>query len=564
MKSFRLFPFRATAVAILILAGFLGSPPGASAEEAGLYDGLKAAFEPLIQETELNANDGAAGDSFGFWVSIDGNTAVVSAPFDDDLGTDSGAVYVFVRNGRSWSLQAKLTASDGSPGDRFGDSVSISGDTLLVGVDLDTTPELGANSGSVYVFERSGTSWSQEAKLNAADGAAGDQFGFVVSIDGDTAVIGAPGDDTDAGINAGSAYVFVRSGTSWSQLHKLTPEDAGAIDRFGFSAAIDGDTLVVGAVFDDDPSGSADFGAAYVYVRDAGTWSLQQKLLANNGRAGDQLGFSVDISGDTVVVGAPTTDRVRPNSGSVYVFERSGTSWSQQAELIAPDGAFADLLGSSVAIHGDTVVGGSQFDDDRGGDSGSVYVFARNAGSWSLRQKLNAADGAAFDRFGLRVAIDDSTVVVGALLGDGPVTNSGSAYVFAPENLPPDCSGASPSVTGVWPPNHKLVEVSVQGVTDPDDDPITITVDRIRQDEATNGLGDGNFCPDGTGIGTETAYLRAERSGLGNGRVYTVSFTGSDGRGGTCSGSVTVCVPLFNNGSCVDDGATVDSTTCSE
>jgi hypothetical protein len=162
------------------------------------------------------------------------------------------------------------------------------------------------------------------------------------------------------------------------------------------------------------------------------------------------------------------------------------------------------------------------------------------------------------------VAISGETVVVGAFLHDGAAgPDQGSAYVFAPPaNQPPDCSGAFPRVVTIWPPNHDMVNVTIQGVTDPDGDPVTINIDQIKQDEPTDGTGDGNTCPDGAGIGTSTAQVRAERSAQGDGRVYTIYFTASDGNGGSCQGSVTVCVPKSRNGSCTNGGANFDSTQC--
>jgi FG-GAP repeat len=204
-------------------------------------------------------------------------------------------------------------------------------------------------------------------------------------------------------------------------------------------------------------------------------------------------------------------------------------------------------------------------DDGAAGlDHGSAYVFVRSGGVWSQQQKLEASDAAAGDLLGASVAISGDTVVVGAFLHDGAAgPDQGSAYVFAPPaNQPPDCSGAFPRVVTIWPPNHDMVNVTIQGVTDPDGDPVTINIDQIKQDEPTDGTGDGNTCPDGAGIGTSTAQVRAERSAQGDGRVYTIYFTASDGNGGSCQGSVTVCVPKSRNGSCTNGGANFDSTQC--
>jgi FG-GAP repeat len=517
----------------------------------------------LAQEAKLTASDAAAGDLFGSNVAINGETAVVGARGDDTAaGTNAGSAYVFVRSGTSWSEQAKLTAGDAAAADDFGISVAIDGDTIVVGADLDD--DAGSFSGSAYVFVRSGTSWSQQAKLTAGDAAAGDQFGFSVGISDETVVVGAVSDDTAAGTDAGSAYVFVRSGTSWSQQAKLTAGDAAAFDLFGFAVGINGETVGVGAPGDNSAAGST-----YVFVRSGTSWSQQAKLTASDAAAGDNFGRNaVRISGDTLVVGAPfDATGAGADAGSAYVFVRSGTSWSQQAKLTASDAAAGDLFGLSVGISGDTVVAGARADDDGGTDSGSAYVFTRSGTSWSQQQKLTASDAAAGDSFGLAVSISGNTVVAGASNDDDGGTSSGSAYVFAPPNQAPDCSGATPSVSSIWPPDHDMVNVTIQGVTDPDGDPVTINIDEIKQDEPTDGTGDGHTCPDGDGIGTSTAQVRAERSatllGGENGRVYTIYFTASDGRGGSCQGSVTVSVPRTGNGTATNGGALYDSTQCS-
>ena len=217
--------------------------------------------------------------------------------------------------------QAKLTAGDAAAGDRFGRSLSVSGDTAVVGAHLDD--DAGSSSGSAYIFERDqggGGNWGQAAKLAAIDAAAGDQFGFSVSVSGDTAVVGAVFDD-DAGSGSGSAYIFERSGTVWTEQAKLTASDAAAFDQFGRSVSVSGDTAVVGAVFDDDNGTNS--GLAYVFVRDAaGVWSQQAKLPASDGAAFDNFGSAVSVSGNTAVVGALNDGDAGSSSGSAYIFER--------------------------------------------------------------------------------------------------------------------------------------------------------------------------------------------------------------------------------------------------
>ena len=191
------------------------------------------------------ASDGAASDEFGVSVAISGDTLVVGAHGDNDNGTNSGSAYIFTRSGTlAWTQQAKLTASDGAADDEFGGSVAISGDTVVVGAVWND--DNGTDSGSAYIFTRSGTAWTEQAKLTASDGAADDNFGNSVAISGDTVVVGAWHDD-DNGTDSGSAYIYTRSGTAWTEQAKLMASDGAADDEFGDSVAISGDTVVVGA-----------------------------------------------------------------------------------------------------------------------------------------------------------------------------------------------------------------------------------------------------------------------------------------------------------------------------
>jgi len=287
-----------------------------------------------LEQDKLLASDGAVGDYFGRSVSIDGDYAIVGALHDNDNGDWSGSAYVFIRSGTAWAEQAKLLASDGAAYDYFGCSVSIDGDYAIVGAWDDD--DIVASSGSAYVFTRSGTDWTEQAKLLASDGAVGDSFGCSVSIDGDYAIIGADYDD-DNGSQSGSAYVFTRSGTDWTQQAKLLASDGDIGDRFGVSVSIDGDYAIVGADSDDDNGDMS--GSAYVFTRSGTDWTQQAKLLASDIAGGDQFGWSVSIDGDYAIVGAWRDDDNGVDSGSAYVFTRSGTDWIQQAKLLASDGA---------------------------------------------------------------------------------------------------------------------------------------------------------------------------------------------------------------------------------
>jgi hypothetical protein len=370
------------------------------------------------------ASDAAASDTFGFSVAIDGDYAIVGAYFNDDDGTDSGSAYVFERTGSTWAEQTKLTASDATASDWFGSSVAISGDYAIVGAPRND--DNGTNSGSAYVFTRTGSTWTQQGKLTASDAALGDQFGFRVSISGDYAIIGASGND-DNGTDSGSAYVFARTGSTWIQQSKLTASDAASLDRFGNSVAISGDYAIVGAEFNDDNGSSS--GSAYVFMRIGTTWTEQAKLTASDAAGGDTFG-RVAIDGDTAIVGAYRSDDNGSESGSAYVYTRTGSIWTEQAKLTASDAAGGDRFGISVAIDGDNVIVGAYFNDDDGTDSGSAYVFARTGSTWSEQTKLIASDATASDWFGSSVAISGDYAIVGAYLNDDAGSDSGSAYFF--------------------------------------------------------------------------------------------------------------------------------------
>jgi FG-GAP repeat len=338
---------------------------------------------------------------------------------------DAGAVYPLQIDPLISTQQAKLLASDGEDFDLFGLSVAVSGDTAVVGANRDD--DKGTDAGAVYVFVRSGTTWTQQAKLTAADGGAFDNFGTSVAVSGNTALVGSMF-DSDVVSGGGSAYVFVRSGTTWTQQAKLLAADGQVSDQLGISVALEGDTAVVGTV-DDDDNGERS-GSAYVFVRSGTTWTQQAKLLAADGVEFDQFAISVAVSADTAVVGAYGRDDNGRSSGAAYVFVRSGTAWTQQTKLLAGDGAEIDEFGISVGVSGNTILVGAIFNDEKGGDSGAAYVFVRDGTSWTQQAKLSAGDGVESDNFGVAVALLGDTALVGAFNDSDRGAASGSAYVF--------------------------------------------------------------------------------------------------------------------------------------
>ena len=315
----------------------------------------------------------------------------------------------------SLSFTEHFVPSDGAAEDRFGYSVAIDGSTVVVGAPFDD--DEGVDSGSVYVLDSE--TGQETRKLTASDGTYYESFGYSVAIDGSRIVVGNHWDG-DNGFASGSVYVFDR--TTGDQTLKLLASDGEMYDWFGYSVAVSGSTIVVGAPFENEKA----YASGSVYVFDSVTGQETFKLSPSDGATFDEFGRSVAIDGSRVVVGAPRDGDKGDNSGSVYVFD--SVTGQRTFKLTASDGAANDEFGRSVAIDGSTVVVGAPLDDDEGVDSGSVYVFDSETGQ-EIR-KLTASDGAANDEFGRSVAIDGSRVVVGSPLDDDEGADSGSMYVF--------------------------------------------------------------------------------------------------------------------------------------
>ncbi len=383
------------------------------------------------QQAKVVSSDLAAGDTFGSSAAISGDTTVWGAKRQDTEGTEAGAVYVFTRSGTTWSQQQKLTASDGAAKDWFGGAVDIDGDTLAVGARLENGPSY-TYRGAVYVFTRSGTTWSQQQKIQSSDIADNDYFGSgeggSVVIEGNTLIVGAQYEDATA-TGAGSVYIFTRSGTTWSQQQKIQASDAAANDNFGFSVDIDGDTAIIGAKNED--AGGSNAGAAYIFTRSGTTWSQQAKIQASDAEASDLFGQSVAVDGNYAVVGAYSEDAGGSAAGAAYVFIRSGTSWTQQQKLASSDIAAGDWFGYDVDIEGDVIVVGAGAEAAGGTAAGAAYIFTRDGTTWSQQKKIVASDASTSAYFGFSgISIEEDTVTVGATYEDGGGTNSGAGYIF--------------------------------------------------------------------------------------------------------------------------------------
>jgi hypothetical protein len=384
----------------LVLCCLLGAPAGA------------------VSEQKLVDPAGAAGDHLGFAVAISGIRVVAGAPLDDDLGADVGKAIVFDFAGGSLAtLYPSVAAADA----RFGWSVAISGDTAVVGAPFGSS---AGGPGRAYVFVRSGAVWSQQAVLVPSDGAPGDRFGLSVASDGDWVVVGAWGHDGD-GVDAGAAYVFSRSGTIWSQHAKLLAFDGHAMNRFGASVSISGSSVVVSSAEDAAP------GFVYPYQRVGPVWLGGGKFTAADSAGWDQFGVSVSLRGSRLLAGA-NLHHHGVSQGAAYLFESSGgPSFAQQEEFLELPGAgVSPNVGWSVGLDADLAALGTPGGDGGVQDSGLTYVYKHANGYWAEVAELSASDGFAHQDFGSDVAADAGCVAVGAPADDDSGATSGAAYVY--------------------------------------------------------------------------------------------------------------------------------------
>jgi len=451
------------------------------------------------QTWEFTANNPGASDHFGAAVSVTGTRALVGAPDDDHAaGTDAGSAHLFTGAGASWARTADLTASDADTGDRFGAAVSVDfwGD-VLVGAPDHNLGMLGIDAGAAYLFTEDASVWVEDQKIIAPKSRISDHFGSSVALDEWNALVGAPGDDVGNIDNSGSADLFAYSGGSWRSEEFLHGHwETGLYEQFfGYSMAVDGDTMVVALPKSERRS-------AQIFVRDGDEWLLQQELLSHQGYAfDDQFGFAVDVSGDTAVVGAQWGSTAfvdscglvyvfirtstlsgpvweleqilepsdashgqvfgrsvdiegddlvvgspkRSSGGGVYVFNRSGTFWTEDAILEPSDMESGDEFGSALRLVGNLFAAGAPRDDDAADNAGAVRLFTRAGSVWTEGQKITAATPQAGASFGFSIDIDVSSMVIGAINTEVAGNSAaGSAHVFVESG-------------GVWSEQQQLV-----------------------------------------------------------------------------------------------------------
>lgn len=490
--------------------------------------GLRAR-EQWKNQAYMKASNGDADDSFGSSLAIDGDTLVVGSYLEDspqntitngtgssalNTAANSGAVFVYRRVGNDWVQEAYIKAPNAGAGDFFGYRVDISGDTLAVSAYKEdssqafpsasaASDDTATDAGAVYIFKRTGVTWAFEAYLKAANAEANDFFGWGVAISGNTVVVGATQEASsqtsitngttasadNAAADAGAAYVFKRSGTTWSQEAYLKASNAGASDFYGTRVDIDSDTIVVSSHREDSnqvgitngtgvstDNSSVDSGAAFVYRRTGSTWAQEAYIKSNNSEAGDFFSYnSVSIDGDTLAIGAQSEDsnfvgvingtgtsavNGASASGAMYIYRRTGAVWNQEAYIKAPNSEAGDAFGFACAVSGDSLVVGSYKEDsaqttnssDVGGsadnsvsNAGAAYVYRRLGTKWVQRAYLKASNPDIDDFFGYAVGISAQTISVGAYnedsnqititngltaSSDNSKTDSGAAYLF--------------------------------------------------------------------------------------------------------------------------------------
>jgi|GEM_PF-7129377 len=356
---------------------------------------------------------------FGGAVAIDGNTAVVSAlhtdmPVNGVLKNKVGNAYVYEKRGVTWQLTAELQADDGFTNDLFGYDVDIDGDTIVIGA-WHANPDRVSNAGAAYVFERRGNTWRQSAKLLAAELQPDADFGVAVAVDGDLIAVGAHEERVSGVAGSGAVHLFKRrSGGGWRRAQALHARVPSGTQAFGRSVAIDRNRLVVGAAREAHAGGRiTNGGALYVFDRSGATWAQSARLFSDDVATGDFFGEDVDINGNIIATVARDDDQGR-NSGAGYIFEYDGANWQQAAKLIPRDAGRDDFVGFRTSLSGFTVAIGSYNNNRNVAGGGAAYTFRRRAGRWVERDQYLPSDPSFRDNFGIAVAIDGTTLLVGS------------------------------------------------------------------------------------------------------------------------------------------------------
>ncbi len=388
-----------------------------------------------VESDKLLPSGGTAGDLFGWSADLEGDRAVVGNVRYYAPPAAIGAAWTFVYNNGEWQEEAKLESWGDPVNDNFGWAVGLSGDTIAVGAP--SANGAATSSGAIYVYLWETGVWTEQAKLFAADGTSVNTFGFDVALEGDTLLAGAP-HSWDQGVQTGAAHVFVREAGNWTEQAKLLATGGNKDDRFGYAVALSGDTALVGATLEDD--GLTDAGAVHVFERQGTTWTPTARLVPSDPAAYQGFGNDVRLVGDLALIGAARDGALGDSAGAMYVFRRADGIWTQEAKLVAGDGEAGDRFGASVELSPGRAFATAPQDDDLGESAGAAYVFEFDGVAWTQIEKLTASDGAAYDGLGKSIAVSGGRLLIGAMNDGDQGPASGSGYLFE-RTCPGDLNG---------------------------------------------------------------------------------------------------------------------------
>ena len=489
----------ASALALIPACNLASSPDeaGSADQIAASQRALTASDAALVLPSDIAFNAG-----YGQHLAMDGDTLLAGSLWGGD---DVGKVHSFRWNGSAWIEESLIRPASLDVSDRFGATIVIQGDTAAItaiGDGLHT----GDEEGSVYIFQRSGSAWTEVTRLVSPTPTFYGRFGDSLALDGNTLLVGAPGENALRGI----AYVYDRDPITgaWQQSGQLTAPSPGVEDGFGDAVALGGTLAVVAAPTRD--AGAQDSGTVYAFRRSGSAWALEKTFQPPTPSLGLRFGRNaVAVDGDTIAIGNYEHDHIVSNGGAVYVYTRSGSSWSQQARLVAPAPTIYASVGWSIWLEGNRLVAGAHNDTGASSRSGAAYVFERSGSTWTLATKLVGPGTEFNNQFGFYVAMSDDRIAVAAIRDVTSVGESGSVFTFtlSPEP-PPSCPGRDEDDIGSYCTPECPCEHGQGDCDDPEDcttgfclidagvafgydDP---EVDVCSNVCPTEGVGAGNFC----------------------------------------------------------------------
>jgi hypothetical protein len=482
------------------------------------------------EEVRLTQPDPVNNDRFGTVVSVSGDTAVIAAPEHRSDG-HYGAAYVYVHSGGSWSLQAKLVSPNPRP---FARSVAIDGDRIVVGALEDRAIFGGIDAGLAYVFVRNGTAWEIEGELITADTPSPNRYGAAVDIKGDTVVIGAP-EDPWAGFQSGSAYIFRRTDAGWVEEARLIGMETDVNDRFGDSVSLSGSRVAISAPLA-EANGMEAAGEVNIFEEIPGVGWIQRTRLVPP--TSDLIwGRSLSLDGSHLVVGHPNDGERGSSAGAAFYYTIENGMWTLKQKFFGGDTDAFDGFGMAVSIqNGTIVVGAPHISLPELPTVGTAYVFELAGGIVTETQQLFSSDQATFTGFGFATDLDGDTLAVGAMFHE---QGNGAAYIFsrALDNVPPTIESIQASPDTLFPPNGKMVPVTLTVNAHDDSGEVTCRIIGVASDAPADGTTLSEI------TGDLTLNLRAERNPRGTTRTYSVVVECVDAAGNRATGHVPVTVP---------------------